>query len=90
MFGFVWLLTLLTAIGRFLSTQTFWEYLCSLKPIPPSHWTRPAHVEEAERILVITRFRQLRIYYAQRSLPHLSKSKAPLLLFQQAPLLLAP
>lgn len=88
--GSMLLLLLGVSCVRYRSARTFWEYLLSLKRIPPTHWTTPQMLDIASQVDTALRCRQV-VLFAIRYCPHYrSKHKAPLLLFQQAALLLAP
>lgn len=90
LFSLVFLLLLGVGYGRYRSVRTFWEYLRSLKPIPPSHHPIPMALDLADSTTVAVRCQQL-FQVGVRCCPwRAPKSKAPILLFQQAPLLLAP
>lgn len=90
LFGFVFLLLLGIGYGRYRSVRTFWEYLRSLKPIPPSHHPTPIVLNLADSTTVAVRCQQLFLIGVRRCSWRTPKSKVPILLFQQAPLLLAP
>jgi len=76
--------------GRYRTIRTFFEYLRSLKRPPLSHWTIPIKTDLTDPTVVAIRCRQI-LLFSRRCCPQFSsKQKAPLLLFRQAPLLLAP
>ncbi len=86
----VCLMLLAVCYGRYRTERTFWEYLLSLKRIPLSHWTTPLTLHSPNHISFVLGKRLLTLL-GRRFLPqHRPKHKAPILLFQQAPLLLAP
>ncbi len=90
LFACLFLLLLLTGYGRYRTERTFWEYLLSLKRIPLSHWTTPLPLHKTGHTPFVLCKRPLALF-GRRILPHQRpKHKAPILLFQQAPLLLAP
>lgn len=89
LFACLFLLLLLTGYGRYRSAHTFWEYLLSRKHIPLSHWTTPIKPGSASFVAAICD--RPSYLLGKRYRPHhRPKHKAPILLFQQAPLLLAP
>jgi len=76
--------------SRYRTVRTFLEYLRSLKQPPLSHWTIPIKTDLTDPAVVAIRCRQI-LLFSRRCCPQFSsKQKAPLLLFRQAPLLLAP
>jgi hypothetical protein len=86
------LVLLFTAVlyTRYRSTCTFWEYVLSLRRIPLSHWIIPSKLDLAGQNQSGLQSR-LQLLSRRRCCPHhRPKHKAPILLFQQAPLLLAP
>lgn len=89
LFACLFLLLLLTGYGRYRSAHTFWEYLLSRKHIPLSHWTTPIKPGSASFVAAICG-RPLYLLGKRYRPHHRPKHKAPILLFQQAPLLLAP
>lgn len=90
LFACLFLLLLLTGYGRYRSAHTFWEYLLSRKRIPLSHWTTPIKLNGADNVVTVTCGQPLYLLRKRYRPYHRPKHKAPILLFQQAPLLLAP
>lgn len=90
LFACVFLMLFLVGYGRYRTERTCWEYLLSLKRIPLSHWTIPLPLHEHIHTAFVLAKWPLALF-GRRFLPHQRpKRKAPILLFQQAPLLLAP
>ncbi len=90
LFACVFLLLFFVGYGRYRTERTFWEYLLSLKRIPLSHWSIPLLLPNPGHTSTIV-FQRLRALFGRRCSPcQRPKHKAPILLFQQAPLLLAP
>jgi hypothetical protein len=90
LFAFVFLLLMAVSYGRYRSSRTFWEYLLSLKRVPPTHWTTPQKLNTADTALAEIDARRLFLLTKRGCPHHRPKHKAPILLFQQASLLLAP
>ena len=90
LFSLVLLLFLGVGYGRYRSTRTFWEYLLSLKHTPPTHWTVPFKLTNADNTLGTVCARWLFLLTLRCCPSQRPKHKAPILLFQQAALLLAP
>lgn len=90
LFACLFLLLLLTGYGRYRTERTFWEYLLSLKHIPLSHWTTPIKRDSTATIAIVLRGQPPSLLRKRHQPHHRPKHKAPILLFQQAPLLLAP
>jgi hypothetical protein len=88
--GMLVLLFLAVLVTRYQSTRTFWEYVLSLRRIPLSHWIIPSKLDLVGQNQSGLQSR-LQLLSRRRCCPHQRpKHKAPILLFQQAPLLLAP
>lgn len=90
LFACVFLQLFFVGYGRYRTERTFWEFLLSLKRIPLSHWSIPLLLPDPGHTSTIV-FQRVRALFGRRCSPYQRpKHKAPILLFQQAPLLLAP
>jgi hypothetical protein len=87
--GCIMLLGIMAYYGRYRTSCTLWAYLLSRKRIPRSHAAKPLPLTAIALFMALIR-RFILVYGRRRRPHHRPKNKAPILLFQQAALLLAP